>query len=164
MPINIVKSFVKGFTLIELMVVVAIIGVLASVMLGYLGDARKKGNDTSVKSNLDTVRSQAGIFYLDNNNSYLPASGSAFSLATCPVYNALGTNMLSRDKTIAEAIAKAVSVGGDSSCYNDSNVWSVSVGLKLIPNTSWCVDSGGGAKLEMTPASGSINTSTFFCN
>ena len=57
-----IKNFKKGFTLIELLVVVAIVGLLAMMTFGYLGSARKKGNDTAVKSNLATVRTASEIF------------------------------------------------------------------------------------------------------
>lgn len=154
----------RSFTLIELLVVVAIIGFLASITLGYLSDARKKGGDTAVKSNLVTMRSVAEIFYLDNANSYLPAGGSTFDIAACPTYNALGTNMLSKNKNIADAIAEAVFRGNGSSCYNSSNFWAVAVGLKLNANTSWCVDNTGVSKMVASVPGSAINAVTFVCN
>ena len=156
----------KGFTLIELLVVVAIIGLLASITLGYLSDARKKGDDTAVKSNLATMRSVAEIFYLDNANSYLPAIiGATFGIAICPTYDVSGngTNMFSKNKVIADAIAEAANRGNGSSCYNSDNTWAVAVGLKLVPNTSWCVDNSGAAKQE-ADLSSAINPLTFLCN
>ena len=126
-----------GFTLIELLVVVAIVGLLASITMGYLGNAKKKGDDTAIKSNLATVRSVSEIFYLDNANSYLPAGGVTFTIALCPSYNVSGSNMLSRNKVIADAVAEAVKRGSGSSCYNSGNTWAVAIGLKLNANTSW---------------------------
>ena len=153
-----------GFTLIELLVVVAIVGILASITLGYLGNARKKGDDTAVKSNLVTMRSVGEIFYLDNTNSYLPVGGSTFAIAACPPYNVAGTNMLSKNKNIADSIAEAVKRGNGSSCYNSANSWAVAVGLKLIPNTSWCVDYGGNSKQVASVPGLAINAVTFLCN
>ena len=152
-----------GFTLIELLVVVAIVGVLASITLGYIGQAKLKGGDAGVKSNLATVRSVAEIFFLDNFNSYLPPGGATFEIAPCPTYNPSGTNMLSKDKVIANSIAEAVSKGNGSACYNSANVWTVAVGLKLTPNTSWCVDIAGTAKMvNFTPLE-AIDPATFTC-
>ncbi|HEU0085758.1 MAG TPA: type II secretion system protein [Candidatus Paceibacterota bacterium] len=152
----------KGFTLIELLVVVAIVGILASVTLGYLGDSRKKGVKTAVISNLSTVRAVSNIFYI-NNNGFLPSGGSTFGIATCPVYNASGTNMLSRDRDMAAAIAEAVLRGGNgSSCYNSANFWAVAVGLDAT--TSWCVDHSGVSKEVSSAPSSAINNTTFLCN
>lgn len=44
------KNFKKGFTIIELLVVVAIIGLLSSIVLASLNDARTKANKAAFKS------------------------------------------------------------------------------------------------------------------
>lgn len=154
----------RSFTLIELLVVVAIVGLLATITLGYLGQAKKKGDDAAVKSNLATLRSVGEIFYLDNANSYLPSGGSIFGIATCPSYDASGTNMLSKNKVIASTLAEAVYRGNGSACYNSSNTWAVAVGLKSTPNTSWCVDVTGVAKIVNSVPALAINGASFTCN
>ena len=60
----------RGFTLIELLVVIAIIGILASVVLASLNSARAKGADAAIKSNINSARAQAELFY----DSQSPAS------------------------------------------------------------------------------------------
>lgn len=159
------KNFKKGFTLLELLVVVAIIAILVSVTLVALSDSRNKGADAAVKSNLNTIRGQSELFYSNNDNSFLPIGGSTFGIATCPVYNASGTNMLSKDKTIADAIAEAVKRGSNgSSCYNSGLNWAIAVGLKTNANTSWCIDSGGESKQVASVSTSAINATTFTCN
>ena len=154
----------KGFALIELLVVIAIVGLMASIVLGYLGSARKKGDETAVKSNLGTIRSSSELFYVGNNNSYLPVGGANVT-GTCPIaYNPSGTDMFSKDKAIYGAITEAIYRGVGSSCYNAGNFWAVAIGLKLVPNTSWCVDSGGAGKVVNSIPSAAINAGTFSCN
>lgn len=158
----------KGFTLLELMVVVAIIGILTAIVMIALGDSRNKGGDAAVKSNLNTIRGQAELFYANNGNSFLPAGGSTLPITgPCPTYNASSTNMLQKDKVIANAIAEAVKRGSSgirSACYNSSIVWVVAVPLKSNLSHSWCVDSGGNSKEEAYSPTNSINTTTFSCN
>ncbi len=150
---NFRKALTKqGFTLIELLVVIAIIGVLVAVVLVSLEAGKGKGNDAAVKANLDTIRSEAELFASNNNNSFLPSGGAEFGVATCPAYNPSGTDMLSSDKVIADAVAEAVNRGNGSACYNSSSAWAIAVGLKSggtagdpVPD-SWCIDSGGVGK------------------
>lgn len=154
----------KGFTLIELLMVVAIIGILAAITMGYLGQAKQRGADAAVKSNLVTIRAVSEIYYLDNNNSYLPPGGAAYGIALCPAYDPAGTNMLAADKIIAAAIAEAIFRGdGTSACYNGPESWAVAVGLKEVPNTSWCIDTSGVSKGEAMAAGEAIDPATFGC-
>jgi prepilin-type N-terminal cleavage/methylation domain-containing protein len=53
----------KGFTLIELLVVIAIIGILSSVVLASLSNARDKGKDASVKSQLASLKAQGELYF-----------------------------------------------------------------------------------------------------
>ena len=64
------NRYVKGFTLIELLTVVALIAILAAVILAALGNAKNKGSDAAVKSNLSGTHSQSELYFAANGNSY----------------------------------------------------------------------------------------------
>ncbi len=158
------KIYSRGFTIIELMVVIAVIGLLSAVILSVTNRARTSGAEAAVKANLMTVRSQSEVFAAaTSGNIFLPTGGSTFSLNTCPVYNASGTNMLSIDRTIASAIAEATARGGNGNqCYNSASRWAVAVGISAT--SSWCIDSAGNSwEKNYTPAL-AINNLTFVCN
>lgn len=66
MPIS--KS--GGFTLIEMLVVVAIIGLLSSVVIVGLNDARKKARDARRIADLRQVQNGLENFYSSNDQKY----------------------------------------------------------------------------------------------
>jgi len=60
------KDFLRGFTIVELIVVIAIMGVLASVVLPAVTNSLRKGKDTAVKANVSQITKKIIIYYLDN--------------------------------------------------------------------------------------------------
>ena len=56
----------KGFTLIELMLVVAIIGLLGSIALPKFGNLILKSKEAAAKGHLGSLRSALSIYYCDN--------------------------------------------------------------------------------------------------
>lgn len=58
----------KGFTLIEILIVVAIIGLLASVVLVGLGSFRSRGRDARRVADLREVQNSLELYYLRNGN------------------------------------------------------------------------------------------------
>jgi prepilin-type N-terminal cleavage/methylation domain-containing protein len=72
---QLMKKVAKGFTLIELMIVVAIIGILAAIAIPKFADLVTKSKEASIKGSLGTIRSAVSIYYSDQEGVY-PASGS----------------------------------------------------------------------------------------
>ena len=70
------KNMKKGFTLIELMVVIAVIAILATISLFGLRSAQGSARNTQRKQIMNSVRAALERYYGDKN-SYI--SGSDFS-------------------------------------------------------------------------------------
>jgi len=75
------RKSMKGFTLIELMIVVAIIGILAAIAIPKFADLVTKSKEASVKGSLGTVRSAISIYYSDTEGVF-PTAGLWTGLTT----------------------------------------------------------------------------------
>ena len=58
----------KGYTLIELMIVVAIVGILVSVAIPSFQQSAVKARETALKQNLFTMRAVLDQFYADRGD------------------------------------------------------------------------------------------------
>ena len=76
----------KGFTIVELLIVIVIIGILATIGFVSFSSAQNKAKKSKAQATVSQVKSKLGEYYADNNKypvdksavtSYLTANGGA---------------------------------------------------------------------------------------
>ena len=78
----------KGFTLVEILIVVVILGILAAIVIPQFSEASSEARASSVKSNLQMVRSQIELFKVQHNET-LPGDVSGAASAAITMTEAL---------------------------------------------------------------------------
>ncbi len=63
------QRITRGFTLIEILIVVVILGILAAIVIPQFTNASQEAAESSVKSQLQTVRSQIELYRVRNNGN-----------------------------------------------------------------------------------------------
>ena len=121
----------KGFTIIELIVVIAIIAVLAAIVLVNVTQYIAKGKDASIKGSMSSMATIAAAFYDGHSSNFLANGGSASSI---------------NDSAFIAGVAAVNNANGDS---NDVVVrviagsWCVESKLNDSSAGNWCVDAQG---------------------
>lgn len=107
----------KGFTLIELMVVVAIVAILAAIAYPSYMDSVRKANRADAKSTMLQVANQEERYYTENN---VYGSISAIGYSVDPVPSQSGRHNISLATAAAGAsyTITATPVATDASCGN----------------------------------------------
>mgnify|MGYP001598128941 CR=1 FL=1 len=112
----------KGFTIIELIVVIAIIAVLAAIVLVNVTQYIAKSRDAAIKGNMSTIATNAAVWF-DNQS---PTTYVGFTSAT----------------TYTQPAAAVTSAGGTLGTPRES-ASAFCVSATLNDTTTWCVDSTG---------------------
>jgi general secretion pathway protein G len=118
--VKVFKS-IAGFTLLELLITMAIIAMLAAISIFALSGARQQGRDGKRKSDLESIRSALELYKADCDKypSNIPTAASATSLngntAPCNV----GATNVYLNKTPADPSGSeyGYSVNGTNSTY-----------------------------------------------
>ena len=66
-----------GFTLVELLVVMLILGILAAIAIPSFFNQRDKANDADAKAGVRTAQTAMETYATDNNNDYTGADAAA---------------------------------------------------------------------------------------
>ncbi|MCH8217687.1 MAG: prepilin-type N-terminal cleavage/methylation domain-containing protein [Planctomycetes bacterium] len=70
----------NGFTLVEILIVVVILGILAAIVIPQFTEASNEARTSSLVSDLQTVRSQIELFKIQHTDA-LPGAASGITVA-----------------------------------------------------------------------------------
>lgn len=134
----------SGFTLIEMLVVIAIIGILSAAVLVALGPSRNKAKDSRIISDIQQARAMAEALYnpADANGDAYGGLGAATGcpIATGSKLDSLVTDVASQNSTLCVQ-------------FNSDTVrtaYAFYAPLASDAATYYCVDSAGNVKTTIS--------------
>lgn len=116
----------SGFTLVEILIVVVILGILAAIVIPQFTDASTEAKTSSLMSNLQTMRSQIELYKIKAPDGQPPASLQA--LVDEDYLRAIPVNPFTNSNTVAAWDAGAVTDGWE---YNNTTG-----GVRAAPDTT----------------------------
>lgn len=157
----------KGFTLVELLVVMAIIGVLAAIVIVNLNESQKRSRDSRRKSDLNTILTGMMLYYDDHNTFSLSGCNCGYNNEGRGWFNYVGGAYTT---SIAEYLKSSnylnniiIDPSGDTSCSgtngscetNDQHTYMLHYDMNHTPSKKVTVY----ARMESTKSTNDINNS-----
>jgi type IV pilus assembly protein PilA len=151
------KKNQKGFTLVELMIVVAIIGILAAIAIPKFANMLEKSREGATKGNLSSINSGISLYVSDNQGT------TPFSLDTSTFTTTIATVVTTYPAFVVQymdsvpgvkATEKVKSTAGAPASWS---TWSSPLGATVAYGSAWGTSpnvAGNGWRYDSSAAPG----------
>jgi len=129
----------SGFTLVEILIVVVILGILAAIVIPQFTDASTEAKEARLLSDLQSMRSQIELYKIQHNDEF-PGSGTAS-------FEEAMTQYTDVDGTLAVTQAPGVGVYGPYIQKIPTNPWN---DLDTVTEDGTLGDNSGGWEFNTT--------------
>ena len=141
------KKSQKGFTLVELMIVVAIIGILAAIAIPKFADMLEKSREGATKGNLSAINSGIALYVSDNQGITPWTLDTVSSVVNTVLYPAFVPQYMDNIPGVKATAARKKALGGWSTWTSPAGtsvtytqLTSVVPGATTVAGNGWLYD------------------------
>jgi prepilin-type N-terminal cleavage/methylation domain-containing protein len=137
----------RGFTLLELLVVIALIGIFASIVIANISRGRSGGSDSRVVAELQQARTTAEFFFNDNDTYGEPGADVNVSGSDCGTNTTMFTDESSPMYPFGDTANYPA--GTILNCVQNDQSYALSASLSTQTagkQDFWCIDSMGASR------------------
>ena len=98
----------RGFSLVELVIVIVILGVIAAIAIPRISSGSKNAGDAALKADLQSIRNAIDWYYGEHNNTFPGAKGD-------------GTNAADSAEAFTNQLTQYSDINGDCSTTKDAD-------------------------------------------
>ncbi len=132
-------KIMRGFTLIEVMIVVAIIGILAAIAIPNFVRFQCRSKQSEAKTNLKAIY-VAQESYRGENDTYLTVADAAFDSGTNELGVQIGGNARYDYATTGAATTFTATATGQAGKDMNGDVWGIDQNNDLSNTTNTCTN------------------------
>ena len=112
------RSSEAGFTLVELLIVVIILGILAAIVVPQFGSSTDDAKSASLDTSLTHVRGAVDLYYQQHGD--YPGENLSSGGVGLPAGAAAGTGALHTEQAFIDQLIYYSNIGGQSSTIKDT--------------------------------------------
>lgn len=120
MRAHVLKLAKRGFTLVELLIVVIILAILAAIVIPQFTSATTDAQESALDANLAAMRSAIALFQVQHNNIY--PGGVATSGGTCTSPGTAGASLINTAPAFMDHMLMASDAAGHTCSLSDTAI------------------------------------------
>ena len=137
-----------GFTIVELLIVIVVIGILAALVLNTFSGIQERARDTARRTDINSLATQLEVYYADHG-AYLDGSAASTCGAGSDACAISTTTLPGLDaEALNDPNANALNVNSDPAAASDNEYHYLGAGC----TTGMCTSFSLGSVLEQTGA------------